>query len=108
MSTTAHTPFMPLTISTAPDSSKPILEEIMKSSGVIPNLMAMLANSPTMLEGYSALEKVWENGSFPPRGRQLVLLAASVENRCNYCIAAHSTILKAPPHTGGNYICDPT
>jgi len=30
--------------------------------------------------------------------RQIVLLAASVENSCNYCRAAHSTVLKAFLH----------
>jgi AhpD family alkylhydroperoxidase len=86
--------FMPLTISTAPDSSKPILAEIRKSNGSIPNLMAPLANSPVALEGYRTLESVWENGSFAPRERQLILLAASAENRCSYCTAAYSTVLK--------------
>lgn len=85
--------FLPLTILTAPDSSKLILEDIRRSYGEIPNLMAVFANSPAVLEGYRVLENAWHNGSFPPRERQLILVAASVENRCRYCIAAHSTIL---------------
>jgi AhpD family alkylhydroperoxidase len=31
--------------------------------------------------------------------RQITLLAASVENHCNYCAAAHSTIAKGALHT---------
>ena len=93
MSTTTTPHFVPLSISTAPDSSKPILAEIRKTNGSIPNLMATLANSPAALEGYRALEAVWENGSFAPRERQLILLTASVENRGSYCTAAHSTVL---------------
>jgi alkylhydroperoxidase family enzyme len=97
---TATTPhFMPLTTSTAPDSSKPILAEITKANGSIPNLMATLANSPTALEGYRALEAVWENGSFTPRERQLILCTASVENRGSYCTAAHSTVLETALRT---------
>jgi AhpD family alkylhydroperoxidase len=91
--------FFPLTIAAAPDSSKPLLEEIRKSQGFIPNLMAVFANSPSVLEAYRAPEAVWEDGSFHPRDRQLILLAASVENHCKYCIAAHSTILKNKPWT---------
>jgi alkylhydroperoxidase family enzyme len=94
MSTATALHFMPLTIANSPDSSKPSLTEIEKSNGSIPNLMATLANSPTTLEGYRALEAVWENGSFAPRERQLVLLTASAENRGSYCTAAHSTVLK--------------
>jgi len=38
---------------------------------------------------------VFEEGSLSPVERSIVLLAASVENNCLYCIAAHSTVLKA-------------
>ena len=100
--TTLH--FTPLTISTAPDSSKPILAEIMKSNGSIPNLMATLANSPVALEGYRALEAVWESGSFAPQERQLILLAASVENHCSYCTAAHSKMLRTALRTPAELI----
>jgi AhpD family alkylhydroperoxidase len=41
------------------------------------------------------LGAVFEKGSFTPRERQIILLAASVENNCNYCAAAHSQIAKA-------------
>ena len=91
--------FAPQTIATAPDTSKPILEQIKKSYGFIPNLMAIFANSPTVLQGYLALDAIWEKSSFPPRERQLILLAASVENDCNYCVAAHSAIAKGALHT---------
>ena len=104
MSTIPATLFFPLTIAAAPDSSKPLLEEIRKSQGFISNLMAVFANSPSVLEGYRALEAVWEDGSFPPRERQLILLAASVENHCKYCIAAHSTVLKNQLRTPGEIV----
>jgi uncharacterized peroxidase-related enzyme len=104
VSTIPATLFFPLTIAAAPDSSKPLLEEIRKSEGFIPNLMAIFANSPSVLEAYRALEAIWEDGSFPPRERQLILLAASVENRCRYCIAAHSTVLKIKLRTPGEVV----
>ena len=44
MSTTTDTLFAPLTIATAPEASKPILERIQESFGFIPNLMAIFAN----------------------------------------------------------------
>ena len=87
--------FQPLTIATAPEASKPVLENIQKAFGFIPNLMATFANSPTVLQGYLALDGVFEKGTFTPVERQLILLAASEENKCNYCAAAHSTIAKA-------------
>ena len=96
MATATEPLFAPQTIATAPDTSKPILEQIQKSYGFIPNLMAIFANSPTVLQGYLALDAIWEKGSFPPRERQLILLAASVES--DYCAAAHSVIAKGALH----------
>jgi uncharacterized peroxidase-related enzyme len=87
--------FQPLNIASAPDASKPILENIQKSFGFVPNLMATFANSPVVLQGYLALDGAFEKGAFSPIERQLILLAASEENKCGYCAAAHSAIAKA-------------
>ena len=88
----------PVTVDTAPEQSRPILENVKKSFKFIPNLFGMFANSPTLLEGYVGLEKVFGAGTFSPVERQIILLSASVENHCGYCIAAHSTLLKAFLH----------
>jgi uncharacterized peroxidase-related enzyme len=85
----------PVTIQTAPAESRPTLEKIQKGFGFIPNLMATFANSPTVLNGYMALDAIYEKGTFSPVERSLILLAASVVNECGYCTAAHSTVLKA-------------
>jgi alkylhydroperoxidase family enzyme len=94
LNSVVQTLFTPLTISDAPDSAKPILRTIQDSIGSIPMLMAIFANSPTALEGYRALEVVWESGSFPPRERHLILLTVSIENNCSYCTFAGSLALE--------------
>jgi uncharacterized peroxidase-related enzyme len=97
MSTTAKVSaalFVPQTVESAPEKSKPILQNVNKAFGFIPNLMAMFANNPSVLEGYLTLDGIFEKGSFTRSERQLILLAASVENKCGYCMAAHSTIAK--------------
>jgi uncharacterized peroxidase-related enzyme len=94
MNTTANL-LQPLTIATAPAAAQPVLEGIQKGFGFIPNLMATFANSPEMLKGYLALDAEWEKTSFTPQQRNFALLAASLENECGYCVAAHSTIAKA-------------
>jgi len=38
---------------------------------------------------------VFERSSFSSVERQIILLAASAENNCNYCAAAHSAIAKS-------------
>jgi uncharacterized peroxidase-related enzyme len=91
----------PLTAETAPEKSRPYLEQVQKSFQFIPNLFGLFANSPALIEGYLALDKSFEKTSLSPIERQVVLLAVSVENACAYCTAAHSTalktFLKAPP-----------
>jgi hypothetical protein len=63
MSTTADTLFTPLTIATAPEGSRPVLESIQNAFGFIPNLMAIFANNPAVLQGYLALDTAYENRS---------------------------------------------
>ncbi len=90
--------FAPLGVETAPEKSRPLLEKIQKSFKFIPNLFGVFANSPVLLEGYLGLEGAFDKGSLSAVERSIVLLAASVENSCKYCTAAHSTVLKAFLH----------
>jgi uncharacterized peroxidase-related enzyme len=85
----------PQTAATAPEGSKENLRAIEERFGFVPNLLATFANSPAMLNGYLALETAWESSSFGAEEREMILLAASVANRCRYCIAVHATALKA-------------
>ena len=55
--------FAPLGVETAPEKSRPILENIQKSFKFIPNLFGVFANSPVLLEGYLGLEKAFDKGS---------------------------------------------
>ena len=82
------------TVESAPQGSKAILQAIQKRNGFIPNLMATFASSPALLNGYVGLDTAWQKSSFSALERQLILLAASVENRCGYCIATHATALE--------------
>ena len=85
---------VPLTIETAPEDSKETLRNIQNGYGFIPNLMGTFANSPAVLNGYLGMDGAWDKSSLSPKERQIILLATSVQNHCNYCKAAHSTILK--------------
>ncbi len=83
-----HTP------GTAPKASKPILEGISKKYGFTPNLSATLAEAPTALNGYVTLSGIFasKDNSLSAVEQQIVLLAASAANGCDYCRAAHGTI----------------
>jgi uncharacterized peroxidase-related enzyme len=98
MMNTQNKLFTSLGLETAPEKSRPLLEKIQKAFKFIPNLFGTFASSPVLLEGYMGLEGVFEKGSLTAAERQIILLAASVENSCRYCTAAHSTVLKAFLH----------
>lgn len=85
----------PLTIDSAPDAAKKGMKAAQKKYGFIPNMMATFAHAPALLDGYLALGAAWEKSSLTAEERQLILLTASVENKCSYGVAVHSTVLKS-------------
>lgn len=80
------------TLQTAPEASKPFLENAQKTYGFIPNLMAVFANSPAMVEAYGVLTSHFEKTDLTPTERQIVLMTNNRLNGCTYCMAAHTTI----------------
>jgi uncharacterized peroxidase-related enzyme len=73
---------------------KESLERTKKRLGFVPNLIGVFANSPVTLEAYQQLDHHWSRSSFKQEEKEIVLLAASVENSCPYCIAGYSTALE--------------
>jgi alkylhydroperoxidase family enzyme len=82
------------TVESAPVECKQLLEAVKHKFGFIPNLYATLANSAPALNGYEKLYAEWERCSLSRIEQFIVLLAASVENSCPYCIAGYSHTLK--------------
>ena len=88
------TDFDPHSIESAPEASKASLEHSQKAYGFLPNLHAVMAEAPTLLEGYKTLAGIFEKGTFTPIEQQVVYLTSNYENECHYCMAAHSGIAK--------------
>lgn len=82
------------TIDTAPPESRPALEAVKKRYGFVPNLAAVFAESPGAFNGLLAALKAYDDPALTltPLERQIVMLAVAVENRCDYCTAAHSML----------------
>lgn len=75
---------------TAPAEARERLEKAQQAMGFIPNLFANMAEAPASLEAYQTLDGIFAKTSLSPVEREVVLLATSVENRCHFCVAAHS------------------
>jgi len=80
------------TIESAPEASKPLLEASKKSMGMIPNLLAELAESPETFEAYQRLHELFTKTSFSAEELTVVWQSINVENECGYCVPAHSAI----------------
>jgi len=53
-----------------------------------------MAESPSLIEGFTTLRRILGRSSFSPLERETISLAVSFENDCTYCMAAHSTFAK--------------
>lgn len=83
------------TLETAPEASKPLLENSIKAFGRLPSLHAVMAESPGLLEGYQRLHKAAiEATAFDPTERTVVWMTVNVYHRCHYCVPAHTGIAK--------------
>ena len=88
-----------VTLDSAPEGAKPLLDAAQKRMGMIPNMYARMANLPgllsTYLHGYDAFRQ--QSGLTQPE-QEVVLLTISRENGCEYCVAAHSMLGKMMSH----------
>jgi uncharacterized peroxidase-related enzyme len=91
---TLETQLAPLTYEEASSTLKPIFDQIKKGAGRVPNLMATIGNSPVALEAILAFGNTLGKGQLNRKEVETVSLAVSQANDCEYCIAAHTTVLK--------------
>jgi len=82
------------TSATAPEDSRPILQEIEKKYGFLPNYFAILAESPAALQAYTAASSSLQQSILTPVEQQVVALTISVTTDCCYCVADHSALAK--------------
>ncbi|RRC99704.1 carboxymuconolactone decarboxylase family protein [Amphritea balenae] len=82
------------TLETAPEGSKPLLENSIKNFGSIPSLHGVMAESPVVLEAYQNLHKWFTESSFDKDELTVVWQTINVEHNCHYCVPAHAAIAK--------------
>lgn len=83
-----------LTKEQASEQSRQIFEGIEKGVGMLPNIYAVIGNSPNALGSYLNFSEAQKGGSFNAKEREAIFLAVSEENGCNYCLSAHTAIAK--------------
>ena len=89
------TSFSIQTRESAPIGSRDILAEIEGMAGFVPNVFGLIANSPVALAAIHSMNGFFRQSSFTPQEQEVIALTTSVENRCAYCIAGHTTFADA-------------
>ena len=73
----------------SPAASLPILNEIERKFGTIPNLFRLLGLSPHGLKSYAGLTAAL-GLTFDPKIREQIAIAVAQVNGCDYCLSAHA------------------
>jgi alkylhydroperoxidase family enzyme len=79
----------------ATEAAKPLLEKSKKAFGQVPNLHAVMAESPELLNGYQVLHGLFLDSSFDADETTVVWQTINVEHACHYCVPAHTGIAKS-------------
>jgi uncharacterized peroxidase-related enzyme len=75
----------------APAESKPILDNVHKMLGFVPNLQRLMSISPNALAGWAGLMGALAK-TLDVKSRDGIALAVSEADGCDYCLAAHTYI----------------
>jgi len=79
----------------APHESKGLLDNSVEAFGMVPNLHAVMAEAPGLLEGYQQLHQLFLDSSFDDEEVTVVWQTINVEHACHYCVPAHTGIAKS-------------
>ncbi|MBT9330552.1 carboxymuconolactone decarboxylase family protein [Paracidobacterium acidisoli] len=86
-------PIYPIqTIASAPEKSKPVLEQLQQAFGFLPNLLAAISNSPKLLTGLAGLFQQVHSPGLTEAENQIVLLTDAVTNSSAYAVAFHTAL----------------
>ena len=73
--------------------AKAVLDKAKAQVGFVPNMYANMVNLPAVLDTYLyGYDKFREQAGFTPSEQEVVFLAISHENHCEYCVSAHSML----------------
>jgi uncharacterized peroxidase-related enzyme len=73
---------------------KQIYDDVTAKMGKVVNIFQGMANSPAALKAYLSMSAALAEGELSPEDREVVYLAVSENNGCQYCVSAHSMLAK--------------
>ncbi len=76
----------------APEGAKELFEKSVNAFGMIPNLHAVMAESPQLLDSYQQAHALFQQTSFSEEELTVVWQTINLEHNCHYCVPAHTAI----------------
>ena len=73
---------------------KTIYDDMKSKLGKVPNIFQHMGNSPAALTAFLTFNQSLSKLSLPSKLREQIALIVGQENKCGYCLSAHSTIGK--------------
>ena len=89
--------FKPVKENQAKGRVKKVFDDIKKSRKIksIPNFWKYIANNPDTLERtWKNTKDIMKNGALDSKTKELIYIAVSITNSCEYCIRSHSFVAK--------------
>ena len=89
--------FEPINENKAKGKVKKIFADIKKTRSIkkIPNFWRSIAHNPELLERtWDNLRQIMKKGSLDPVTKELIYVAVSITNSCEYCIRSHTAAAK--------------
>ncbi|WP_159007210.1 carboxymuconolactone decarboxylase family protein [Bradyrhizobium sp. S69] len=80
------------TIESAPERSKPALQQLQAAFGMIPNIAGVISTSPVLINSLVGLFGNVHGGSFTEAQIQTLLLTNAVTNGCSWAVAFHTAL----------------
>ncbi|MFD0552010.1 carboxymuconolactone decarboxylase family protein [Streptomyces rectiviolaceus] len=82
------------TVETAPAESRAAMERTAAAFGKTPSAVALLAESPELLNGFLELSASFERTTLEPVAREVVIMTVAVRNDCHICVTMHTAKLR--------------
>ncbi|MEU9505866.1 carboxymuconolactone decarboxylase family protein [Micromonospora sp. NPDC048170] len=86
-------PFTAHTVDTAPAAARPTIEGVRRRLGHLPAAVGLMAESPELLNGFLAVNGIFESCALDPVEREVVVLTVATRNECHLCVAMHTATL---------------
>jgi len=88
----------PIDYEAASPDVRAVYDDIKQARGVddVNNFWKYLANEPRMLQHvWQSLKEMMADGALDPLTKELIYVAVSITNNCNYCMASHGAGARA-------------